>query len=284
MEIRTLVIIGFLLVLLSSGLYFFINIKNLMGSISVLKQNKVFSNEKKNELHKIDKNVSNELADDYLKMKNNLEMKNIQTKREIETNNFVKKTVDTNIQPKKEVYLVSNNIFSKSEVPKVCQGLFNGTVATKEQLNESYNNGANWCNYGWDNNGEAYYPLQDNTNNSSCEGSKGLNGGKMPNDNIKLGALCYGVKPEDGKYSNLTKIKQDSSFSEGDLLMLENYRKKLANGGIKITPFNNNSWSRWNYKNDTLKINDKTVITNKNDSSNNPQALETNKCKILAIV
>ena len=106
----------------------------------------------------------------------------------------------------------------------------------------------------------------------------------MPSDDIKLGALCYGVKPEDGKYSNLTKIKQDSSFSEGDLLMLENYRKKLANGGIKITPFNNNTWSRWNYKNDSLKINDKTVITNKNDSSNNPGALETNKFKILAIV
>jgi hypothetical protein len=268
MEIRTLVIIGFLLVLLSSGLYFFINIKNLMGSINVFKQIKIFSDEKKNELHKIDKNVSNELAND------NLEMKNIQTKREIEMND----------QQKKEVYLVNNNIFSKSEVPKVCKALFNGTAATKEQLNESYNNGANWCNYGWDNDGEAYYPLQDDTNNSSCEGSKGLNGGKMPTGDIKLGALCYGVKPEDCKYSNLTKIKQDSSFSEGDLIMLENYRKKLANGGIKITPFNNNAWSRWNYKNDTLKINDKTIVTNKNDSSNNPQALETNKCKILAIV
>ena len=271
MEIRTLVIIGFLLVLLSSGLYFFINIKNLMGSLSVFKQNKVFSDEKKNELHKIYKNVSNELGHDFS------EMKNIKTKR-------VKPVDDKNEPPKKEVYLVSNNIFSKSEVPKVCNGLFNGTVATKEQLNESYNNGANWCNYGWDSTGQAYYPLQDDTNKSSCEGTKGLNGGKMPSDDIKLGALCYGVKPEDGKYSNLTKIKQDSTFSEGDLIMLENYRKKLANGGIKITPFNNNSWSRWNYKNDTLKINDKTVITNKNDSSNNPCALETNKFKILAIV
>jgi len=279
MEIRTLVIIGFLLVLLSSGLYFFINIKNLMGSIVVFKQNKVFSDEKKNELHKIDKNVSNELGHDFS------EMKNIITKREIEMKNSIEnKVVATNEQPKKEVYLVSNNIFSKSEVPKVCQGLFNGTVATKEQLNESYNNGANWCNYGWDNDGQAYYPLQDDTNNSSCEGTKGLNGGKMPSDDIKLGALCYGVKPEDGKYSNLTKINQDSSFSEGDLLMLENYRKKLANGGIKIAPFNNKSWNRWSYKNDTLKINDKTVITNKNDSSNNPCALETNKFKILAIV
>jgi len=279
MEIRTLVIIGFLLVLLSSGLYFFINIKNLMGSIVVFKQNKVFSDEKKNELHKIDKNVSNELGHDFS------EMKNIITKREIEMKNSIEnKVVATNEQPKKEVYLVSNNIFSKSEVPKVCQGLFNGTVATKDQLNESYNNGANWCNYGWDNDGQAYYPLQDDTNNSSCEGTKGLNGGKMPSDDIKLGALCYGVKPEDGKYSNLTKINQDSSFSEGDLLMLENYRKKLANGGIKIAPFNNKSWNRWSYKNDTLKINDKTVITNKNDSSNNPCALETNKFKILAIV
>jgi hypothetical protein len=262
MEIRILVIIGFLLVLLSSGLYFFINIKNLMGSITDFKQNKVFSDEKKNELHKIDKNVSTELADDYIKMKN------FQTNREIEMCNSVEKPV----------------VDMKSDVPKVCQGLFNGTVATKEQLNESYNNGANWCNYGWDNDGQAYYPLQDDTNNSACEGSKGLNGGKMPTDDIKLGALCYGVKPEDGKYSDLTKVNQDSSFSEGDLLMLENYRKKLANGGIKITPFNDKSWSRWSYKNDTLKINDKTVITNKNDSSNNPQALETNKFKILAIV
>ena len=297
METRTLVIIGFLLILLSSGLYFFINITNLMGSLTFFKQNKAFNDEKKNELKQIDKKVSNELdtynrpkieltkikniiESDYTKSKSIIASGYNKSKNSIEENNDT-----TNSQSRKEVFLVDNNIFSKSDASKVCKGLFNGTIANKEQLNENYNNGANWCNYGWDNDGEAYYPLQSDTNNSACEGSKGLNGGKMPTDaSIKLGALCYGVKPEDGKYSSLTKVYQDSAFSEGDLQLLDNYRKKLTNGGIKITPFNDKAWSRWSYKNDTLTINNKKVITNKTESSNNPQALETNKCKIQAII
>lgn len=278
MEIKTLVIVGFLLILISSGLFFYINLSSLLNRLKFMKQNLNFKTEKTGELQKIDQNIYLELN------KKDVSYDKVKSELEYIKKSVGKKEVDREPNDLKEVFLVENNIFSKSEAPKVCRGLFNSDAATKEQLNESYNNGANWCNYGWTSDGDAYYPLQSDTNNSVCEGNRGLNGGTMADKNYKLGALCYGVKPEDNKFSNLDKLHQESSFAEDDIKMLENYRKKLVNDGIKVAPFNDKTWSRYSYKTDTMAINDKVVISNKKECSNDPQALDTNKSKIQAII
>jgi hypothetical protein len=106
----------------------------------------------------------------------------------------------------------------------------------------------------------------------------------MAEKDYKLGALCYGVKPDDKKFTGLDQIHRESTFSESDQKMLENYRKKLVNGGIKIAPFNDKAWSRYSYKNDTLAINNNLVVSSKKECSNDPQALDTNKSKIQAII
>jgi hypothetical protein len=308
MEIKTLVIIGFILTLLSSGLYFYIHMDSLMNVIKLtnkFKKQKTIELKKidanvSNELKKIDANVSNELKKNEPNVSNELKQNepNVSNeliesdldklKKELEAlkKSMSEKTerVEVKTDEKKEVFLVSNNIFSKSDSSKVCKGIFNSDVATKEQLNDSFNNGANWCNYGWTSEGEAYYPLQNETNNTTCKGGTGLNGGIMAHNNYSLGVLCYGVKPNEQNYTDLIKIKRDSALSDADQKLLENYHKKLENGTIKIAPFNDKSWSRYSYKNDTLSINDKVVVTSKKESSNDPQALDTNKSKIQTII
>lgn len=288
MDIKTLVIIGFILILVSSCLFFYINMDNLISSLKYFKLNQNFKLNKTSELSKIDQNISNELKDkngDYDKLKTELEdlKKAMENK---DTSDTVPEDTSINTMPSntKEVFLVDNNIFSRSEAPKVCRGLFNSDSANKAQLTDSFNNGANWCNYGWTSDGDAYYPLQQDTNNSVCEGSLGLNGGPMVEKDYKLGALCYGVKPDDTKFTSLDQIHRESTFSESDQKMLENYRKKLVNGGIKIAAFNDKAWSRYSYKTDTLAINNNLVVSSKKECSNDPQALDTNKSKIEAII
>jgi hypothetical protein len=284
MEIKTLVIIGFILILCSSCLYFYINMDALLDYIKYLKLNTNFKVEKTSELKTIDNRISNELEKrdaDVVRLQQELEAlkRSMAEKKTCET-----KPAETKPVENKEVFLVSNNIFSKSDGATVCKGLFNSSAATKEQLNDSFNNGANWCNYGWTSEGEAYYPLQNDTLNSTCEGKAGLNGGIMEDNNYKLGILCYGVKPEEKKYTNLDIVKRDCSMAEADLKLLENYRKKLENGNVKITPFNDKAWSRYSYKNDTLAINDKIVVSTKKECSNDPQTLDTNKSRLQAII
>ena len=47
-----------------------------------------------------------------------------------------------------EVYNVSNNLYSYDEAPYVCKAL-GGRLATYDEVEKSYNNGGEWCNYGW---------------------------------------------------------------------------------------------------------------------------------------
>lgn len=73
-------------------------------------------------------------------------------------------------------------------------------------------------------------------------------------------------------------------MSDKDIVMLENYKKKLNAGGIKIAPFNNNSWSKYSFKSDTIKIGDSIVVTEKNDKSKDPQTLKIEKVIVKELI
>jgi hypothetical protein len=263
MEIKTLVIFGFLLTLVSSSMFYYMNHANINEWVQQLV---LFNDSKKQEIAQIDTNIQAELKNQVptttpststatppVPPQNTNPTPAPQTQKPSQNTNPTP-APETTQKPSPEVFVVSNNLFSTGDAPKVCRGLFNSDIATREQLEDGYNNGANWCNYGWTSDGNAYYPLQNDTNTLDCKGHKGLNGGKMPGGNdLKLGAICYGVKPEDKKYTELEKIHQDSSFSENDMKMLEDYRKKLkTDGGPRILAFNQKTWSRW----------DKTFVPN----------------------
>jgi len=123
---------------------------------------------------------------------------------------------------KKEVFNISDNIFTFKEAEDVCKS-FDSELASKEQLEMALENGANWCNYGWSKNGLALYPIQEgyyqklkqsNSHKKNQCGYPGLNGGKL-NPNLKLGVNCYGEKPTDNivknKECNISKKKKINS-------------------------------------------------------------------------
>jgi len=100
----------------------------------------------------------------------------------------------------KEVYHLNKNIYTYSDAQKTCSK-YNATLATKKQINDAYNNGANWCNYGWSADSNAYFPIQqdfydnlDDNEKREC-GNVGINGGYFYNNNLQFGANCYGRRP-----------------------------------------------------------------------------------------
>jgi len=262
--------------------------KSKKGNEEIMKENSDIKNSK--EIDDELKKVNDELLNLRAQINKETKLKNEKTKendttRDVDKPKLVQNDKQLKIpaKPLEEVFLVKNNIFLKNQGDKVCKALFNSKLATKEQLNDSYNNGANWCNYGWIEKSEAYYPLQNDTDNATCLGKKGLNGGVMDED-LNLGIHCYGVKPSENTFYPLDKLYNDSSMSDKDLAMLENYRKKLNAGGIKITPFNNNAWSKYSFKADTIKIGESTVVTEKNDKSKDPNSIKIEKVIVKELI
>jgi len=187
---------------------------------------------------------------------------------------------------KKEVYHVKSNIFKKIDGNNVCKALFNGDIATKSQIEEASNEGADWCNYGWANDNNAYYPLSKDTNNKKCFGKKGLNAANLSNsDNFKLGINCFGIKPDESKYTTLEQIYNMDSFNESEQKNLEKYKIKLNNGEINLEPYNSSQWSKYSFKKDSININNDTIITTtKTDKSKDPQSIKIEKNKIDSII
>ena len=232
------------------------------------------SSEIDKEIEKLNNDLK-KLENDILKEENNL----LVTSKLSQENN-------DKPQNQKEVFLVKSNIFRKSDANNVCKALFNGEIASKSQIEQESNQGANWCNYGWADDNNAYYPLNQDTENTTCSGKKGLNGGNLPNsDNFKLGINCFGKKPDESKYSSLEQIYNMDMFNDLERDSLDNYKKKLNKGEIKLEPYNPNQWSKYSFKKDTITINNHTVITTtKTDNSKDPLNIKVEKNKIDAII
>lgn len=58
-----------------------------------------------------------------------------------------------------EVFQISNQLYSYDQAKCKCEA-YGGRLASKAELTDAYNRGAHWCNYGWVDGGEAYYPVQ----------------------------------------------------------------------------------------------------------------------------
>jgi len=247
MEINTLVYIGVALVLVSIGLFIMNNFKDVYAKLLAWKDRTAFTKDVKKDLKTIDANIQKEIAKPVA-----VPEKPESLKKPVavpEKPESLKKPVavpEKTDSKNKEVFLVANNIFQRGDSNKVCKAFFNADVATMEQLREGYNNGANWCNYGWTADSKAYYPLQQVQNNPRCFGEAGLNGGTMENtSNITLGVTCYGEKPSENLMT-VDKLITDSSMAQDDLRILDAYRKRINNDGLKIAPFNNKKWSKFN--------------------------------------
>ena len=237
------------------------------------------------EIEKLNKELK-QLVSDISHEEKNIDVTQIKSNKNDVNKTDNQKPDTNNTNKEKEVYLVKSNIFSKNDANKVCKALFNGDVATKSQIEIASNEGANWCNYGWADDNNGYYPLSEDTENSICSGKKGINGGNFANsDNLKLGINCFGVKPEEKMYSSLDTIFNMDMFNEYERESLEKYKKNLNKGTIKLEPYNPNQWSKYSFKKDTITINNTTVITtSKTDKSKDPSNIKIEKNRVDSII
>lgn len=154
---------------------------------------------------------------------------------------------------KKEVFNISGNTFTYNDAQAVCKA-YGAELATYDQIEDAYNNGAEWCNYGWSANQMAYFPtqkqtwqkLQTNSKNKNACGRPGVNGGYMRNPNIRFGVNCYGTKPEAPKCA-LDKLSENGPFipltkEEKEIEEKVQYWKDNI-GKCNVSSFNYNKWN-----------------------------------------
>ena len=164
------------------------------------------------------------------------------------------KLIDNSGEPleRREVFNIPDNIYSYDDAKAVCSA-YDAKLATYNQIEQAYNDGGEWCSYGWSSDQMILYPTQKKTYNKlktikghehDC-GRPGINGGYIGNKEGKFGVNCYGIKPtithKEKRLMNTNKIYPDSREDRCDRKRERNIRKYLKD--ILIAPFNRTSWN-----------------------------------------
>ena len=164
------------------------------------------------------------------------------------------------ILPKEEVFHISNNLYTFDDAKNICK-MFDSKLATYDQIEIAYNGGAEWKSYGWSEGQMAFFPTQKDTweklQKLSPEkpnhdlGRQGINGGFIPNKNIKFGVNCYGVKPSATdldlnrlKHSNTEPI-QPKTIQDEIIDAKVKYWKENKDKMLIVDSFNNKKWSQY---------------------------------------
>ena len=154
---------------------------------------------------------------------------------------------------KQQVFNIPGNYFNYTDAKSLCKAE-GARLATYSEVEDAYNNGAEWCNYGWSEGQMALFPTQKTSydklqkiegHEKDC-GRPGVNGGYIENPNLQYGANCYGYKPRMTKEEeDLMNTSTPYPKSEKDLEMERrvNYWKTRLDD-ILVSPFNYQSWSR----------------------------------------
>ena len=154
-------------------------------------------------------------------------------------------------QIKKQVFNIPGNYYNYENAKALCKA-YDSELASYDQLENAYNNGAEWCNYGWSSNQMALFPTQKKTydnlqtikgHENDC-GRPGVNGGYMANPKIRFGVNCYGFKPTiNQKEQELMRTStpypetmEDKAFQK----RVDFWKNKIDQ--ILVSPFNYNIW------------------------------------------
>ena len=151
-----------------------------------------------------------------------------------------------------EVFNVSNNLYTYDDAKMVC-GALDARLATYDEIEDTYKEGGEWCNYGWSEGQHAYFPTQketwkklqsDDKKKHNC-GRPGINGGYMDNPYIRFGANCFGKRPT-AKSSDLLKLNTGSLAPKtpDEILLDQKVNAWKANAAtLELNPFNHLKWS-----------------------------------------
>ena len=164
-------------------------------------------------------------------------------------------TPDNKSTTNEEVFNIANNIYTYDDAQAACKS-FNGRLATYDEVENAYNDGGEWCNYGWSDNQSIYFPTQKKTwdnlqktkeHKNDC-GRPGVNGGFIANPNARFGVNCYGVKPKPSEKelqfmkTSKTKIVPKSPEEIVSNLKVE-FFKKHKDDFLRLNSFNGSKWS-----------------------------------------
>jgi hypothetical protein len=155
------------------------------------------------------------------------------------------------IKFKKQVFNIPGNYYTYNDAKAMCSA-YGAELATYDQLEKAYNNGAEWCNYGWSANQLALFPTQKKTydilqgtpgHENDC-GRPGINGGYIANTNVKFGVNCYGNKPKiRSEEEELMKTSKPYPQTEQDIAFQKKVDEMRNNlDQILLSPFNRDTW------------------------------------------
>jgi len=151
-----------------------------------------------------------------------------------------------------QVFNVPGNYYSYNDAKTLCSA-YNSRLATYDEVERAYDNGGEWCNYGWSAGQMALFPTQKVTYNNlqkisghehDC-GRPGVNGGYMANPQLKFGVNCYGPKPkmthEEEQYmmtnTPYPKTEKDIAMEK----QVDYWKNHLSE--ILLSPFNYTNWN-----------------------------------------
>jgi hypothetical protein len=155
------------------------------------------------------------------------------------------------IKSYKQVFNIPGNNYDYDNAKALCNA-YGSDLATYDQIEKAYNNGAEWCNYGWSANQLALFPTQKQTydnlqkidgHQNDC-GRTGVNGGYIANPKIKFGVNCYGYKPKiTSEEDELMKTSSPYPETAKDIAFqqrIDYWKNKVDE--ILVSPFNHSSW------------------------------------------
>lgn len=171
---------------------------------------------------------------------------------EVKNNDLIPSSSGDSIIKKKEVFHVSDNKYNYENAKAICAA-YDGRLASYNEISDAYEDGADWCGYGWSKDQMALFPTQEEKwkklkkiegHENDC-GRPGINGGFIDNPNVRFGANCYGFKPDITKEEadNMRnqelypKTKKEIAFDR----KVDYWREKLPD--IMVSPFNSDNWS-----------------------------------------
>lgn len=153
----------------------------------------------------------------------------------------------------KQVFNIPGNTYGYNDAKSLCTA-YGARLATYSEMEEAYDKGAEWCNYGWSDKQLALFPTQQATfdhlqtikgHENDC-GRPGVNGGFISNPHVQFGVNCFGYKPK------ITQDEQDLMASSSkypktleDIAMekrVDYWKNQLDQ--ILVSPFNSNMWSK----------------------------------------
>ena len=160
-----------------------------------------------------------------------------------------KQDIVRTIAREKEVFHISDQVYTYEEAKCKCDS-YGVRLATKQELVNAYNVGANWCTYGWCEGGSAYFPVQEDFYQliqstpefrGTC-GKPGLNGGIFEPE-LKFGINCYGIKPK-GIHTPTSFETDETEDDDSNICKADYVKDKIkVKKSDSIISFNNNKWS-----------------------------------------